>query len=181
MSTYSKFILCFYVVSYCISRRPFPCYLLSIVWSRLSDLDGPQLTKKPQRVTSWSKLNSCHWPVTKTPPIYHFWHNFRRSFQGSRQFWPNHPVTWPSKRKIPGATSFVHVHAIIIIVSIICIVRDMIEFIIRTNVETYDRFYIGILTDITILYWEHLLNRLGAWLDQWQTVTGTHAEKSGDL
>ena len=83
-----KYILCFYVVSYCISWRPFPCYLLSIVWSRLSDLDGPQLTKKPQRVTSWSKLNSCHWPVTKTPPIYHFRHNFRRSFQLLDNFVP---------------------------------------------------------------------------------------------
>ena len=129
----------------------FPCYLLSIVWSRLSDLDGPQLTKKPQRVTSWSKLNSCHWPVTKTPPIYHFWHNFRRSFQGSRQFWPNHHVTWPSKQQMVALAFFVN--TIIVIVIIFFIVLDMIQFIIRTNVETYDRFYIGILNGLR--NWHH--------------------------
>ena len=37
------------------------------------------------------------------------------------------------------------VNTIIVIVIIFFIVLDMIEFIIRTNVETYDRFYIGIV------------------------------------
>ena len=45
-------------------------------------------------------------------------------------------------------TLFVPVNTIIVFVIIFFIVLDMIKFIIRTNVDTYDRFYIGILNGL---------------------------------
>ena len=44
-------------------------------------------------------------------------------------------------------TLFEPINTIIVII-IFFIVLDIIRFIIRTNVETYDRFYIGILNGL---------------------------------